>query len=233
MGVHDKDRYTMLISSLPHPHSLFHEKVPPLSRIKLEKRLAVLLPEHKRLLSIVEDILDWRKLQGNLSHQDITRRGKYALAKIHNPTLQQIIQTRLEMRTFLLALRMRKLGQPEPEGSNWAFGRWQQHIVRHWHEPGFQLQHVYRWALKAEQLLNDNESRALETLLLDEAYKQLQRYTAQHVFDFEAVVIYVLKWNIIDRIVRYNSHSAERRFRKLLTQSLKQSQGDLTCLTPH
>jgi len=44
----DPNVYIMLMSSLPSPEALFLAKRPPLSRLKLDRRLRVLAPEHAR-----------------------------------------------------------------------------------------------------------------------------------------------------------------------------------------
>ena len=68
--------------------------------------------------------------------------------------------------------------------------------------------------------MKQEETEALERLLLEQAWKSVVRQTGEHLFDFEAVVIYVLKWNITDRWVRYNAEAAARRFRDLTEAAL-------------
>ena len=46
------------------------------------------------------------------------------------------------------------------------------------------------------------------------------RHRAEHQFDFEAVVIYVVKWSIVERWGRYNSAGAARRFEELTESAL-------------
>ena len=210
------DEYATLMASLPSSSGLFKAKVPPLSRIKLDRRLAMLTPLHRYLLQQVEQILDWRLMDANIDHHELIQRRKKLFEQIQQPTLQRLIQERLEIRTFIFALRLREKGHQAPVNRDWAFGRWQQHIVRHWHEPAFQLQRIFTWALQAESLYQNKRPFELEKLLLEVSYKQLQRHAGQHQFDFEAVVIYVMKWNIINRSTQYNSHVASKRFGRLL-----------------
>lgn len=218
--MNNNDEYITLISSLPSPQGLFEAKVPPLSRIKLERRLQVLSAEHKQLLNMVENILDWRQYAKDIEESEIIARGKALFSKVKNRTLRRLIQERLEIRTLLSAMRLKHKDLPAPQKMNWGFGRWQQHIVRHWHEPGFQLGNVYDWAIKAQSLLEKGHSFELEKLLLEVSFRQLQRHGSQHLFDFEAVVIYVMKWNIVNRSVQYNSHLAARRFDHMLDMQL-------------
>jgi hypothetical protein len=70
----DPNAYTMLISGLPRPEALFRAKRPPLSRLKLERRLRVLAPEDADLLKTVEQVLTWRHLPISLSDAEIVNR---------------------------------------------------------------------------------------------------------------------------------------------------------------
>jgi len=212
--------YVTLMSSLPSAKGLFTGKVPPLSRLKLEKRLQMLTADDQKRLHSIEQVLDWRFMQVGTTQSDLMLRQKHAVNSIQSRTLLRLLRERLEIRTLVLALRMRHQGQSAPTEPNWGFGRWKKHIERHWNEPAFHLSHVYPWATKAELLLQEEKPYELEQLLVDVAFTKLQRATAQHLYDFEAVVIYVLKWNLVNRTVQYNSHVASNRFEKLLAETL-------------
>ncbi len=217
----DPDAYVMLIASLPSPEALFFEKQPPLSRHKLERRLRVLAPEDAEALRLVEDALDWRQLPITMSEQDVIDRGRAGLARLRNPTLRSIVRRRLEIRTCVAALRRRARGEePPPPGTPWGFGRWVGHIARNWSEPGFRLDGAFPWVRQADGLMRQGDTIALKRLLLQQAYKDLQRQTGEHLFDLEAVVIYVLKYNIVDRWGRYNAEAAARRFEDLTLAGL-------------
>ena len=56
--------------------------------------------------------------------------------------------------------------------------------------------------------------------LEEQAWKNVSRQAGEHEFDFEAVVIYVLKWDIVDRWVRYNGEEAAKRFEELTRAGL-------------
>lgn len=210
------DAYVMLISSLPSPEALFFAKQPPLSRLKLDGRLRVLTEEDAETLSLVEGALDWRHLPIDASEQDVIARGRAVLSKIENETLQQIVRSRLEIRTCVAALRRRARGEgPPPSDTRWGFGRWVGHITRNWTDPDFQLGGAFPWLREADRLMKADDTIALERHILTAAYRSLQRQAGEHDFDFEAVIIYVLKWNIVDRWGRYNTEAAARRFEDL------------------
>ena len=215
------DTYTMLISGLPSPEAIFVAKQAPLSRLKLDQRLRVLVPEDAEMLQQVEDALQWDRLPISLSEDEVVERGRNALSQIENETIQQIVRDRLEIRTCVAALRRRNRGEAAPAaGTKWGVGRWVGHIARNWTESGFRLDLTFPWLREADRLMKQEETVALERLLLEQAWKSIVRQSGEHLFDFEAVVIYVLKWNIIDRWVRYNAEAAARRFHDLTEAAL-------------
>jgi hypothetical protein len=212
----DPNAYTMLISGLPRPEALFLAKRPPLSRLKLARRLRVLTPEDAEALRLVEQVLTWREFPMSLTDEEIVARAKATMAQIENETLQAIIRDRLEIRTCVTALRRRHRGEPAPGGgTRWGFGRWVSHIARHWSESSFRLEGVFPWLREAQRLLEAGETMALHRLILEQAWKNLGRHGGEHEFDFEAVVIYVLKWDIVDRWVRRDSKAAAQRLEEL------------------
>ncbi len=217
----DPNAYVMLISSLPSPEALFLAKQPPLSRLRLDQRLRVLTPEEADVLKQIENVVSWHRLSMTETEQDVIARAREALATLDSETLRLIVRDRLELRTCVAALRRRNRGEgPPPPGTPWGFGRWVGHITRNWTEPGFRLENVFRWLREADQLMKRDDTVALERLLLEQSYKSLQRLAGEHEFDFEAVVIYVLKWSIVDRWGRYNGEAAARRFEDLTEAGL-------------
>lgn len=216
----DPNAYVMLMSSLPSPEALFLAKQPPLSRLKLDQRLRVLEPEDAETLRLVEDALQWDRLPISLTEEEVVVRVSRALAEIDNEVLQQIVQDRLEIRTCVAALRRRYRGEGPPvPGTCWGFGRWVGHIARNWTEATFRLDRVFPWLREADNLMKAGDTMALERLLLQQAWRKLVRLVGEHEFDFEAVVIYVLKWNIVDRWGSYNGEAAMKRFEDLVDAS--------------
>lgn len=219
--MNEQDPYVMLMCSLPRSERLFLAKQPPLSRLKLEQRLRVLTPEDAETLRLVERVLSWRELPITASEQEVIERGRQAISRIGSPTLREIVRDRLEIRTCVAALRRRSRGEaaPSPE-TRWGFGRWVAHIARNWTEPGFRLDNVFPWIRELDRLMREDDPVAVERLILDQANKRLQRHAGFHTFDLEAVVIYVLKWNIFDRWARANTEAAARRFEDLTMAGL-------------
>lgn len=221
----DPNAYLMLISSLPQPTSLFGSKQTPLSRLKLDRRLRVLTPEDAENLALIENALQWYRLPIELSEEQAIDRGRLAMSKIENETLRLILRDRLELRTCMAALRRRHRGESAPSAeTRWGYGRWVRHIAANWTEQGFGLDGVFPWIREADRLLKSNDTMGLERLILGQVWTNLSRRRGEHYFDFEAVVIYVLRWNVVYRWTVHDSDAAAERFEGLVQDGL----GDFT-----
>ncbi|WP_226688626.1 hypothetical protein [Ruegeria arenilitoris] len=213
------DAYIALISSLPGSERLFVAKQPPLSRLRLDRRLTALTPEDARVLKVLEHALNWGDYDIGVTDAQAIGRCNEALHDISQPTLRKMLIERMDLRTVVAALRLRKQGVSPPAGS-FGMGRWARHIPASWNDPSFRLEGPMPWIKEAQQLLDAADPLGLERLLLSVSHKQLKRHAARHYFDFEAVVIYVLIWNIFDRWAQSNAQEAAKRFEHLAQQAM-------------
>ncbi|MGK7874217.1 MAG: hypothetical protein AB4426_13155 [Xenococcaceae cyanobacterium] len=215
-------KYVTLMASLPPLGQLFAAKQTPISRLKLESRLKMLSEEDTALLRQIEELVHWSHLPTDRTDVQIVASAKRFFQEVRIPLLREAVESRLELHTVVAALRRRKRGEsaPSPE-EPWGYGRWVSHIESHWTEPTFRLEGAFPWVLEANRLLNANESVALERLLFGVVWDKLGRMGEGHYFDFEAVVIYVLRWNLVDRWSRYEGETAVKRFTELVDSGIE------------
>ncbi len=216
-------RYVSLISSLPyHGDSLFAAKQTPLSRIRLLARLADLDPTDHALLMRIWRTVDWSQYRLEAQVPTLLQRVREVTAELENPRLRAIVEQRFEIRTLVAGLRRRRNGETSPPKDRvWGHGRWLERMTRYWNEPGFRLERVYPWVFEADRLLAQNDPLNLERLILSAAWTHLGQAAEDHYFDFEAVVVYVLRWDLIDRWTRYHGDRALHRFQGLVEQGLQ------------
>ncbi len=229
-------RYVMLMTSLPYLGSLFSVRETPLSRFRLEQRLKLLDKADALLLEQIERVVHWERHQHILSDAEVLQQARALIGRFdgdrHNHpgefrkreyervSLRLIVQWRLELRTLIAALRRRQQGQSPQIGEDWGYGRWTGHIERYWGEPGFRLDGVYPWIVSAVKLLQQRDTPGLERLILGTIWEQLERARLGHHFDFVAVVIYVLQWNIINRWTRYDRKEVAAQLDTLVSTGL-------------
>lgn len=217
----DRFKYAMLLSSLPvHPVNLFATKNTPLSRIQLDNRLSMLDETDAYDLNQIEDLLHWSRINEQ-DDEMIVQYNIQALAAIQKSFLKEIVSWRLELRTIISALRKRHAGAVLSANSVFhGFGKWPFLLKRRWQEPDFGVGHLLPWLPEANRLLENGDALGFEKLLLDLVWRHYSRVGSRHYFDFEAVVIYVLRWDVSQRWVSYNQKSALVRFDQLIAAGL-------------
>lgn len=228
---HNVDQYLTLLSGLPANISLFSAKKTPVSRLKLEQKLKTLDPSHRRLLADIEGVLQWGYLSAAMKHEASrsdaiapVKKIKQVLASIQDKELNTLVRDKIDFRTLVGALRKRNDNPTLSLQGNWTVSRFKQPIENNWQEPYFRLEHARPWLVEAKQHIDNDEPLALEKLLLQTAWKHLSRPAAAREYGFYAVVIYVLKWNIVERWTRYNEEAASQRFQELIQTGLQQAE---------
>ncbi|MEO1174396.1 MAG: hypothetical protein AAFX94_20435, partial [Myxococcota bacterium] len=132
---------------------------------------------------------------------------------------------RLSLRTALVALRRRRSGEgPPPPDTPWGVGPWRRIIARNWQRPDLGLSALVPWLEDGARLLDDDEPRALERLLIEKVWDRLSDAAFLCHFDFDAIALYVLRWDTIHRATRHNSARAQTRFEAMLDASLPEAE---------
>ncbi len=216
-----KDRYVTLMSSLPALGDLFKAQQTPISRIKLEQRLKLLTPEDRAALQQIEGLLRLSNQPLDRTDAEMVVMTRKLINDLESPLLKDLVDQLMEARTVLAALRRRSKGETNPPTEkNWGYGRWVKRIERHWSEPGFRLERIVPWVIQANQLLHQKDFAELERILLNQLWNTYSRLSQEHYFDFEAVVLYVLRWNLINRRVNFDPDTAVQRFHALVDSAI-------------
>jgi hypothetical protein len=74
--------------------------------------------------------------------------------------------------------------------------------------------------LPVKERLDKSDAPGLERILLEAAWRHADRLVGAHDFDFEAVALYVLRWDLLDRWTRYDAEAAAARFGALIADAL-------------
>ena len=213
-------RYTLLLTSLPALPPSFAAAYNPISRIQLDRRLQLLQEQDREQLARIEALTDWGQLGLHDDDAALATAARHGLQEIDSEPLRELVLWRLELRTAVAALRRRARGEAAPGPGPWGVGRWCDHIVRHWGEADLGLGRVFPWLGEASRLLASGDSLALERLLLGAVWDHIGRAADGHHFDFEAVVVYVLRWDISARWAGHDSSIAHKRFDALVQNGL-------------
>ena len=204
-------------------------RVPPISRLQLDKRLSMLSAKDQSLLLMIENLLQWDHLEDVLgeSGQDelLIKAADELLFRLTSETtlntLQKVVRQRLDMRSIVAALRYRSCGVDITDSRRrWSYGHFDDHIRRHWDHPTFALDYRFSWVKSVQDSMSKMNVYDVEKTLLGIGWRSITLAQQAHAFDFVAVVLYVLKWNIAMRWQSYEHDGAFNRFTQLVDASL-------------
>ncbi|SHG26144.1 Protein of unknown function [Kaistia soli DSM 19436] len=212
--------YVMLMASLPSIR-LLGEKALPINPARLTERMKMLEPADRDELFAIASILSWNRIDTGDDDAAYVARAERILASIRSDTLREAALERLEIRTLIAALRRRHAGENTPvSGTAWGIGRHVETIRRNWTQPDFGMARSFPWIAQAREQLESGDSAGLERLILDVTWRAAGRHEFGHEFDFEAVVFYLMRWQLADRWARYDADAAAVRFAQLLDVAL-------------
>ena len=212
--------YYTLLTSLPHIDSLFNSKITPISRIQLDRRLAMLSTADQETLVKVEQLVHWSHLSDEVKEDYLIHLSERLLQQLGSPDLIELVNWRLDMRTIAAALRRKANGIQAPVSAKWSYGSRYAYIRRNWNHPTLGLQHAFPWISVAVECLTKKDYLTLEKTVMEAVWNKLNELSARHRFDFEAVVIYLLRWNLVARWTSYDGEDAMVRFDELTQQAL-------------
>ncbi len=213
--------YVQLMASLPALGPILAAKRAPINRIRLLARLQMLRPEHLAEIQVAANLLAWPDQAMLTSDADFVSKARKVIETLKSETLRQLVHHQLEQRTVLGALRRRHAGQAAPAASEiWGYGRYVDRIRANWREPGFGLAPSLKWVLPVKERLDKSDAPGLERILLEAAWRHADGLVGAHYFDFEAVALYVLRWDLLDRWTRYDAEAAAARFGALIADAL-------------
>jgi len=210
--------FTLLASLPPLPRFDRAERL-PITRERLEKRLSMLTPDDEELFHRAADFLAWQRQTATRTDEEMLANFKKLEAHIAHPVLQSIFNFAIDQRTIMAALRRRLRGLPVPApGEPWGVGHYVNHIERNWDDPHFKLSPIYPWIRAARSHLEAGETLALERLLRNTLWDHLDRSVPAYEFGFSAVLIYIIKWDILQQWLSYDIEDAKVRFEELVTE---------------
>ena len=216
-----QDEYVTLMASLPALGPILVAKHAPINGVRLMARLKQLRPEHFAELIKVGELLSWTRLPLSGTDPELVRRARSEIPTLNSLTLADIARDRMEMRTLVAALRRRHVGEDAPAADIvWGYGRFVHRIASAWREPDFGLTRSFPWVNAARECLEKQDSRGLERILLEQAWRLADRVAGGHMFNFEAVALYVVRWHLLYRWTQYDAEAAAARFGELVAEAL-------------
>lgn len=208
--------YFTLIASLPSLPSHFDVARPPITRLQLDDRLKMLTEEDAGTLNQFKDFLAWDRQPLDQTDAQVVDRFRRLQDEVRHPVIWKVVVNRLNVRTLVSALRRRRGGDGPPQ----AVGDLVDPIRRHWKEPYFRLEQRFPWLTSFEEHWQAGDALAAERILYETTWKFRYRMAAQFTFSFEAVLLYLARWSIIDRWTSRDAEVGKSRFDQLIEETL-------------
>ena len=210
-------RYYQLVASLPALPDFRQTRLLPLSRRRLEERLSLLHVEDLEELMGAERLISWHRQPVSRTTEEIV--AMYDEVVAHNRTreLRNVVDFRMNMRTVMVALRLRRQGKAAPSG-RWGTGPYTRIIESRWAEPEFGLGAVFAWIPEAQTFLDQGDAMELEKLMMGQSWTKLSQISDAHPFGFEQVFAFAYKWDILHRWLSYDAEKARDRFEELILE---------------
>lgn len=208
--------YYTLVTSLPHLPRFDKADRLPISRERLIQRLKMLDAEDYKLAERVAEFIAWRRQPVERTNAEVVSlyNGIFE-AELLKPLFELLVN----QKTIITALRSREKGLPPRP---WGIGSLVPHIEHHWDKPFFKLQSRYPWIVQAENYLHKGELLNLEHLLANLIWNKLEFMLIKNYFGFEVVIAYLLKWDILQQWLSYNTEEAKTRFDELVLETINE-----------
>jgi hypothetical protein len=210
-------QYYTLIASLPLLPPLERAERLPINRDRLQDRLRLLAPDDAAIVERAEAFITWQRQPLERTDAEVVAVFQALMLPGTPAALIEVVAFRMQQRTLMAALRRRQRGLPAPAADEpWGVGPWVAHIVRHWQEPDFRLGLLQPWVPQARAYLEAGDTLALERLLMQQVWTHLERLVQDNLFGFAAVLVYLFKWDMLQRWLSYNRPAAQVRFEALV-----------------
>lgn len=214
--------YYTLVASLPALPSHFDVERTPLSRPRLRQLLKQLSDEDADTVHQLSSFFRWDRQLIAWSDEDVKKRYD-DLMQNKQPVIRQIINHRINVRTLVSGLRRRRDRLDPPSAVGELVGT----IRRNWNEPTFGLGRRFPWIEPFSQRMAQGETVAAERVLFEASWQIWSRMAAHYTFSFEAIPLYIAKWEIVDRWTSRDIPTGRKRFEQLTQEAL----GEYAALT--
>ena len=210
--------YYMLVSSLPPLPVRFEVPRPPITIERLQGRLRMLEPTDAEEVARIMSSLEWSPQSPATEDTAIARRYDELLQTLRSPLSRTVVKAGMNVRMVIAALRRRRHGLgPPPVG----LGQWFGHIRRHFQQPDFALANTFPWLVPFDQLLEHDDVLTLYQRVLAETWAFLRKLEQDYdTFSFEAVVLYIARWDIIRRWQQLDPERGRKVFEALVTEAI-------------
>lgn len=214
--------YYMLVSSLPQLPARFDSGRLPISWPTLRNRLRMLEHEDSQITHQVGLYFLWDRQPLDRTDSEVIERYHELMRNSTNHLVRHLVRSRTEMRLIISCIRRRAAGLGPP---NWidrvvSPDSPLSHLRKHWLEPNFSLGVHYRWVEAFRKHWDAGDMREVQRVVFNERWNDWTHIAEKQTFAFEAIIAYLVRWEIIDRWTSQNVDAGKARFNQLIEETL-------------
>ena len=208
--------YYTLVASLPALPPHFDVDRAPITRPRLLERLKMLEPEDAALVDLWMNFVLWDQQVLDRKDEEFAAKYQSIQNQISNATLRQMFEVRMDTRTIIAAVRRRRAGLSPPT----SIGQWVEQIRRNYDHPEVRMQTRFDWIAKFSSCLESGDALQAQWVLFDNNYRLWTSMAERYTFSFESVLLYLARWEIIDRWTSRDPQAGQERFETMSTETL-------------
>jgi hypothetical protein len=184
---------------------------------RLQNRLRMLEHSDAAEMHRILATLRWSRQFEEPNDSAVVQRYTTLLQALQNPLAREVLSAAMDARMIMVALRRRRRGLGPPDI---GIGAYTQHIRRHFNQPDLGLGHLFPRINEYQQLLEQGDVLNLNRRLLQATWMYLKRQADNYFFSFEAVVLYVARWSLIQQWQDLDAERGRPIFEALVTEAL-------------
>ena len=209
--------YYTLMGSLPAlPSNFVDAERVPISRSSLDERLKMLTDHDGVVIQAMTDFLVWERQPIEHSDEEVVRHYEQFMQTIRDAFAKSLIREVMVVRTIFAGLRCRRLSLDPPTGVSAVAKQ----MAQHWSHPDFRLGTHFPWITEVDELLRGDAPFDLEQTRYEVFWRRIKSLSDQYYFSFEAVVLYLMRWEILYRWTRRDAAVGREKFEQLVTAAL-------------
>lgn len=212
------NRYYMLVCSLPVQPRRLDDSRPLISRERLADRLRMLEPEDAADIETLRAVIEWGQQLAESDDAAIVARAAALAARAENPLVRELLDLGMDTRMIAVALRSRRRNMNLPAV---GFGNLLGDLRRNLKQPDLRLSQRYPWIVEADALFGRGDLLTLyRRFVLGTLWEYCRRRAEAYMFEFEAVVLYVARWDCLRRWQLLDPERGRQIFEALVTETL-------------
>jgi hypothetical protein len=212
----------MLVTSLPQLPTRFDTGRLPISWPTLRDRLRMLEPDDSEVTRQVGLYFLWDRQPLDRTDDEVIDRYQHLLRTSTNDLVRHLVRSRTEIRLIISCIRRRSANLGPPKWLDRVADRDSPlgHMRNHWLDPNFNLGVHYRWVEAFRKHLDTGDILEAQRVVFNERWNDWTRIAEKQTFSFEAIIAYLVRWEIIDRWASQNAKVGKARFNKLIEETL-------------